>query len=149
MVQMGCSGVLLPQTNPRKQTLDQLHPLVSQMGCVASRMIEEPPLGVVRCLRSDLASPSSCFTTPLWTGTSPDTQSPCSIWQVGWRGRQRAKACMLTVYLLHRHRCRCLNVCIMVTPVHRGDCSAADVAQHRFSSYPSCECHSETRRVPL
>ncbi|MEW5308579.1 MAG: hypothetical protein WDW38_000525 [Sanguina aurantia] len=53
-----------------------------EMGCVASHMVEEPPLGVVRCLRSDLASPSTCFTTPLWVGTSPDTQSPCSIWQV-------------------------------------------------------------------
>ena len=63
------------------------------MGCVAWGEIEEPPLALVRCVRRDLALPSSVYDHPLWQGTSSDNQYwKAGIWQVhkgaGGAGRQ-------------------------------------------------------------
>ena len=45
--------------------------------------MEEPPLGLVRCVRRDLLCPSSTFQSPLWAGSSSDNQFwRCSLWPV-------------------------------------------------------------------
>jgi vacuolar protein sorting-associated protein 13A/C len=58
-------------------------PSLMQMGCVAWPDMEEPPLGLVRCLRRDLITPAAMTETALWSGASSDNQYwRCSIWPV-------------------------------------------------------------------
>ncbi len=58
-----------------------------EAGCVAWPDMEEPPLGLVRCVRRDLAQPATLVQPPeigpLWIGASSDNQSwRCSFWPV-------------------------------------------------------------------
>ncbi len=53
------------------------------VGCVAWPAIEEPPLGLVRCLRSDLAAPGRVYDSAVWAGASSDNPYwRASVWPV-------------------------------------------------------------------
>ncbi len=55
----------------------------AELGCVAWPEIEEPPLGLVRCLRRDLVAPGRSFDAPVWHGGSSDNQYwRCGLWPV-------------------------------------------------------------------
>eukprot|EP00878_Enallax_costatus_P013777 GHUV01014408.1.p1 GENE.GHUV01014408.1~~GHUV01014408.1.p1 ORF type:complete len:898 (+),score=328.70 GHUV01014408.1:398-3091(+) len=54
-----------------------------EVGYVAVPAIEEPPLGIVRCMRSDLLKQGRIYDYPVWSDTSSDNMYwQCSIWQV-------------------------------------------------------------------
>lgn len=54
-----------------------------EMGCIAWPEIEEPPLGLVRCLRRDLAAPGRVFESAVWGAASSDNSFwRASVWQV-------------------------------------------------------------------
>jgi vacuolar protein sorting-associated protein 13A/C len=54
-----------------------------EIGYVVVPAIEEPPLGIVRCMRSDLVKQARLFDYPVWSDTSSDNMYwLCSIWQV-------------------------------------------------------------------
>lgn len=62
-----------------------LSPLVpaAQLGCVAWPDAEEPPLGLVRCMRRDLVTPSRVLEPPLWSGASSENQFwRCTLWSI-------------------------------------------------------------------
>lgn len=45
--------------------------------------IEEPPLNIVRVMRTDLVAPSRPYHAPVWSGTSSDNMYwQCDVWQV-------------------------------------------------------------------
>eukprot|EP00983_Pelagomonas_calceolata_P100132 1158533-Pelagomonas_calceolata.AAC.1 len=55
----------------------------TQVGCVAWPEMEEPPISLVRCVRSDLAATARVYEAPLWQGISSDNQFWVgSIWLV-------------------------------------------------------------------
>ncbi|KAF5830551.1 hypothetical protein DUNSADRAFT_14358 [Dunaliella salina] len=55
----------------------------TEVGCVAWPEMEEPPISLVRCIRSDLAAPAKVYEAPLWQGVSSDNQFWVgSIWLV-------------------------------------------------------------------
>lgn len=54
-----------------------------EVGYVAVPAIEEPPLSIVRCMRSDLLKQGRMYDYPVWSDTSSDNMYwQCSIWQV-------------------------------------------------------------------
>uniref|UniRef100_A0A7S3R138 Vacuolar protein sorting-associated protein 13 VPS13 adaptor binding domain-containing protein n=1 Tax=Dunaliella tertiolecta TaxID=3047 RepID=A0A7S3R138_DUNTE len=55
----------------------------TEVGCVAWPEMEEPPISLVRCVRSDLAATARVYEAPLWQGISSDNQFWVgSIWLV-------------------------------------------------------------------
>ncbi len=54
-----------------------------ELGCVAWPEIEEPPLGLVRCLRKDLVRPAACAEPCVWSAASSDNAYwRTSVWSV-------------------------------------------------------------------
>ncbi|KAG1653272.1 hypothetical protein FOA52_002732 [Chlamydomonas sp. UWO 241] len=55
-----------------------------EAGCVAWPDAEEPPLGLVRCIRRDLVERAPLARAPLWAGASSDNRFwRCWVWPVG------------------------------------------------------------------